>query len=575
MEAWFDRFPGRLEWELEQFVGRGLRFALDEDELRANGRILLRGAIGHADRRLELEVLYPDLFPYLRPEVFASGLELERHQNPFERNLCLLDRSTREWNPSESGAWLVAERVPKLLDLIAAGGEELKRGEIAQGEPISAYFPPEPGTVVFVPTEALQVDPAARAGSGRLSFSPRIPPAIHIRALLSELAVQGHGRKPRVAARAADSLRAKFAGPTVPMRWVRVERPPLDRSPQALLEAAEALKPGFGSPPWHSVAGGQIAVTGVVFREEVAQGRWEDAWLFAVKLRQEGPPGVREAAYVTRGERLTPSDLASRLPPRARLDQATLAIIGTGALGAPIALECARAQAAELRLLDHDQVEVGNTVRWPYGLSTVAHHKVDVLSDYIDADFAFTSVTVARQQIGASALARSHRTESEFDALARLLDGTDLVVDASAEIGIQQLISELADERGLAQIFVTATEGARGGVVARVIPEQTGCWFCLQLGIDDGTIPAPARDEAATVQPRGCSSRTFTGANFDLLPIVSQALRAITATVNFDDGQSRGPDVFVCSLPDDGLGAPTWVQGRIEPHARCPRCSAS
>lgn len=575
METWFDRFPGRLKWELDQFTEHGLAFERDEGEFRDNRRILLRGTIEHAGGRVELEVLYPDLFPYVRPEVYAPHLDLDRHQNPFEHNLCLLDRSTRAWNPSDTGAWLVRERVPLLLDLLAAGGDELARGEVAQGEPISSYYPPEAGTVVFVPEEAMHVAAEHRAGSGRLCFQPRLPASVRLRAMICELVVQGHRRKTRVVARAGEDLRKRFGGEHVSFRWVRIDRPPLDsRSAQALFAAAEEVRGGFGSPPWQTTTDGQIAVTGFVFSEEVAQGKFDDAWLFAVKVRHPTRGGIREAVYVTRGERLTADDLAARLPARARLDDATVAVVGAGALGAPIALELARAQVRELRLLDFDYVEAGNSVRWPNGISAVAYGKVDFIADRIDLDYPFTKVIPYRHRIGGSSLSRASRRETEFDLLTRFFDGVDLVVDASAEIGVQQIIAALADERQVPQVYASATEGVRGGVVARVIPAATGCWYCLQLALDDGTVDPPPRDESGTVQPRGCASPTFTGANFDLLPIVAQATRVVAVTVTEQDAR-QGPDVFIGALSEDGLSAPTWRESSLDRHSLCSQCSAA
>ena len=51
---------------------------------------MLEGAISYEGEEVELRVVYPDSFPFMRPEVFAPGLLLERHQNPVDRNLCLL-----------------------------------------------------------------------------------------------------------------------------------------------------------------------------------------------------------------------------------------------------------------------------------------------------------------------------------------------------------------------------------------------------------------------------------------------------------------------------------------------------
>src|SRR5438874_2540114 len=106
MTVWWERFPGLLERELDAFERRGLVFKRDESMFRDAGRLLLRGSIDHNGECVELEVLYPDLFPYIRPEVYAPALSLERHQNPAQHNLCLLDSSTRAWKPHDTGAWL-------------------------------------------------------------------------------------------------------------------------------------------------------------------------------------------------------------------------------------------------------------------------------------------------------------------------------------------------------------------------------------------------------------------------------------------------------------------------------------
>jgi hypothetical protein len=118
-----------------------------------------------------LKCSYPDLFPYLRPEVYAPRLALERHRNPATGNLCLLDRSTRSWRPKDTGAWLVAERVRHLLSLFRAGLEAMAAAEVAQGEPASTYYPVTPGTVVFVPAAVLELRSDVSGVRGD-SFSP-------------------------------------------------------------------------------------------------------------------------------------------------------------------------------------------------------------------------------------------------------------------------------------------------------------------------------------------------------------------------------------------------------------------
>jgi hypothetical protein len=567
---WWERFPGRLDAEREEFQARDLDFELDEAQFRDAGRVLLRGSVVYEGDDLELEVLYPDLYPYLRPEVFAPGLSLPRHQNPSHYNLCLLDRNTRAWSPVRTAAWLVAERVPYLLSLIEGDPEAMRAAEVPQGEPASSFFPTPPGMVVFVPADALGLDHEHRRGSGRLHFGAEAPPRIAIRALLGELVVRSQNRKTKVIARADDALARRFSGDPKQMRWVRLDAAPQEFTAEGVFAAAEEAQSGFGRPPWQPVADGEIAVTGVVFPEEVRQSEYEDAWLFAVRFRRHAQGHRGQGTFVIRGERLTPEDLGARIPALSALRDATIAQVGLGALGAPLALELARSQVGAFRLLENDRVEAAQIVRWPFGISAVGHQKLEAVAGTIVQNYPYTRVERFDHHLGQTALDRQNRSENELDLLDRFLGGASLLLDASAELGLQYLLSDLARERGLAQIYVSATEGARGGQIALIVPTRGGCWHCWGLHQRDRTIPLPPSDPAATVQPRGCAAPTFTGAGFDLLPITAQAARVASAALGGAVAQST---VWVCDMPDDGVGAPLWTPHEIPRREDCPFCS--
>lgn len=571
MSGWWERFGGRLAYELEEFRARGLDFAMDEALLARAGRVLLRGSVEDEGERVELEVLYPDLFPYMRPEVYAPGLALERHQNPATRNLCLLDRSTRSWRPEDTGAWLVAERVPYLLSLFRAGPEAMVDAEVAQGEPASTYYPVTPGTVVFVPAAALKLDPALEVGSGRLIFSADWPPQIGLRALLGELVARRPGeKKTELLARADEPLRGHFAAGHIQMRWARLQGPPPGFDADALLAAAEAVQPGFGNPPWQAVRDGEVAVTGVVFPEEVRQGVLEDAWLFAMRWRQAPNGKPREGAFLIRGERLTSEDLATRIPKLAALREARVAQVGLGALGAPLALELARNQVGTLRLLEHDLVEAAQIVRWPFGLPTVGRYKLEMVASSIEQNYPYTRVERFAHRLGQTATERKGRGENELDLLDRFMNGASLVLDASTEVGVQQLLSDFARAQRLKQVYLSATEGARGGQVVAIVPGAGGCWFCWKKWAEEGSIPLPPSGADGSVQPRGCSAPTFTGASFDLLPIAAQAARVAAAVLRHETEQAS--TVWVCELPEDGIAPPQWQAHPIEVHPDCPYC---
>jgi molybdopterin/thiamine biosynthesis adenylyltransferase len=567
--TWYDRLPDRLAYELEDLERRGLDLSLDEGERRVSRRIVLRGTIEHAGRAVALDVIYPDTFPYLRPDVLAPDLELERHINPFEGNLCLLDRSTRAWDPDWTAARLIAERVPYLLGLVAEGGEAMRKAESPQGEPISFYYSSLPGTVVFVPEAALHMDADERSGRAILA-SEEARPGVTVRALLSEVTMRGRKKKVRHLADADAMLRRRFDGQRIEINWARLDAPPASRDPDAFFAAAAKVNPELAGPHWQTVTDGEIAIQGVVFPEEVTQGKYEDTWLFAVRASGRGPDAGKEGSYLTRGQRLSGPQLRARIPALQGLGDATVAIVGLGGVGAPLALELARAQVGALRLLDGDTVETGNIVRWPLGIPAVGLAKTEALGPHLQHNYPLTDVSWYSMALGNTGGPRDAAAPTELELLEELLDGADLLIDATAEIGVGQLLADLAAERAVPLLIPWGTEGLHGGAVAVVDPPRTGCWMCLQHHLDSGSIPIPAHDDAATFQPRGCATPTFTGAAFDLLVIVAQAARTAAALLT---GRKHA-DVAVVQLAaaDGQLMAPHWTTHLLAEHPSCPVC---
>ena len=563
---WTERFPGRLEHELQEYGRRGLDgFRLDEEEL-ARGRVVVAGVTTVEGDEIALKVVYPDLFPYFRPDVFAHGLSLGRHQNPFDMNLCLLEASTRAWNSSETGAWLVAERVPYLLGLLRAGEEELIANEVPQGEPVSYYIPRHEGTAVFMSEEMTALPEAAQSGPAYFSFqNERVGSALHI--LLRQVNADRRAGGSSLLATSNDELRTRFNGPSIEGRWLRLEAPP-GRDPQAYF-AANA-EHGLPAPPWQRAGTDEVAVLGAVFKEEVRQGVWEDNWIFAINFRSANGSG---GSYLTKSEHVGPRDLMARVPRLAGLADKRVALAGLGSLGAPLALELARAQLGDLRVLDGDLVEGGTIVRWPVGLPAVGTTKAQIIQVSIANQYPYTECVGFNRRLGE---AREVPVgERDDEVVGRFLDDIDLVIDATAEIAVQHVLSDLATEADTAQLYVWGTEGAYGGVVARVLPGETGCWLCLQYAIEDGSIVAPPFQADGSTQPRGCGQRTFTGEGFNLLPLVSQATRVAVMTLLGE--LAPGRDVFVMSLRDgdEAAGAPAWMTYPLEPHPRCPRCAGT
>lgn len=291
-----------------------------------------------------------------------------------------------------------------------------------------------------------------------------------------------------------------------------------------------------------------------------------------------GPPQPeRRAQYLARSSRAGPADVIARVPELRNLPQRTVALFGLGALGAPAALELARAGVGELRVVDPDSLEAGNIVRWPLGMTTVGLRKAESIFGFINANYPYTEVIGHGLQVGASRLPVDDQQPSQVDTLHQILDGADLLFDATAEPGVWHVLSDLASERQIPYVHVWATPGAWGGAVARVLPDQRGCWVCIEHHYNDGTFPAPPADPTGEIQPSGCADPTFTGANFDLQIVSMLAVRLAIATLcrGVDGGYPDMPwDVLVLELRDEtGTPAVQVHPHRLDAHPACGRCA--
>jgi hypothetical protein len=229
-----------------------------------------------------------------------------------------------------------------------------------------------------------------------------------------------------------------------------------------------------------------------------------------------------------------------------------------------------RAQVGELRVVDFDSIESGNVVRWTHGISAVGYLKTGVIAGWAFNEYPFTDVIGFDFRLGAvpppSSNGVSAFTESE--GFTRFMDGLSVVVDASGELGIQHLIATAAEEQGVPQVFAWGTEGGWGGAVASFVPGVGGCWMCLQLAFDDGSITLPPAAPDAPFQPRGCTDPTFAAAGFAMTPIVAQTASCVARLA----GGRESTQIHVCSLQtEDGeLPAPAWDTSAIAVHPECP-----
>lgn len=568
VRSWWHIWPERLDFEIEALKSLGLEPTLDE-LAQARGQIVIRFEHSVGGQLVAFTAVFPYGYPNFPFELYAPELKLGHHQNPFAGNLCLLARPSEDWRPSDHVARFVVDQLPAV---IAAGtvtdSRAVEAVEEHQAEPVSVYYHYGDGSLVLIDSDWRLT--SACAGSLELGVE-RIDP---FRAAVVE--IQNDGAPPLIA---PDPIHARFPTP-LRGRWFRVDAPILDATPAGFLAGLIALHPDAARPRWVTVGKVDVDVIGILFPEEVAWRAASDGWVFVVRTRPAGSREARRRAgdrrthpsspgvSLARAGRYGTSDMMARIPVLAPLRGQTVSVFGLGGLGAPSALELARSGIGCVGLLDGDLVEPGNGVRWPVGLAAAGWGKAQAIRDTIVRDWPHTRIHFARWRLGTAEIGEDH----EAEALGMVLEGTDLIYDATASFVVQHYLADLARRIGVPYVAVWSTNGGWGGVVVRLRPDREPCWVCLQLSFNDRLIPHAPEDPSARVQPAGCGDLTFTGTSFDLAPVWTAGVRLAVSTLAPETYGATDWDVAVVSLRDEqgGLIVPTWTTQILGRHEQCP-----
>lgn len=604
---WWERWPGRLEWEIGEFVARGLVADVVEDPRLGANRLVIETVLElpeHGSTRLIMR--YPDGFPFRRFAISAPSLRLPRHQ-AFGGDLCVLPRGAEYWDPSTSAAEFAAEQVPRLVSLVAEGGEALRAAEDPQGEPFTTYYPSAVQGCVIVDERALAGRfEAATKGTlrialahDRLDWLTEGPPG----AIPADVG-QGY------LATAQDAAGADLLGEVPPGmagrypnhldgRWVYIAEPPYAESAQELWDAALAADPALHH--WAEIQEG-FKVLGICTNEEVRQGVVEPAWVFLVRRVSmvlpsgkagrsknpavNSPKRVASVPLIVRALRWTDDDLAVRVPELAPLRSATVAVVGLGSLGFPFMQEMAKSRVGALRLIDQDFVDPATSVRFPLGLASAGVSKVLAAVHWIKAHNPEVEIDVL-SPLRIGGVTNEPPIVTERDVLDKVLKGADLVVGATAEHDVNFQLDDLAIAYGVPRLYLWSQSGF-GGIVALLESGRTGCFHCLRLFLSEqaeagspliDVAPDVDGQPAGTIQGRGCADKTFTATHADLLPIAVQAARVAFGRLCAGSGGHPDfeGDVFAVQVrkPDGQPIPPLWTAFDLAPRADCELCNPS
>ena len=281
--------------------------------------------------------------------------------------------------------------------------------------------------------------------------------------------------------------------------------------------------------------------------------------------------------YFARAAWAATNGISVRAPELHPLHDRTIAQFGIGCLGGPSALEFARAGVGDLRILDDDHVDPATIGRWPFGLNAAGLPKVDVMAKFIRENYPATQVTPLCHRLGAPRVEGGFRSDHEI--IEQMTAGASILFDATAEMGVQHYLSDVAARMEVPYVAVVGTHGGWGGEVVCITPGLTeGCWMCYRCAVEDGSIPVSPSDPKGKVQPRGCGDVTFTAAGFDMTQVALMAVRTAVAGLcrGAIGGYPAAPwDVLTLQLRDESgqLIVPVTRGHVLGRHARCPRCN--
>jgi molybdopterin/thiamine biosynthesis adenylyltransferase len=569
MKPWWELWPERLEWELDALRSAGVEYKILEQDPKT-GVLRLSFPYCVNEEVIALEAVFPCFYPYTRCEIIAPELTLPWHQNPYSRNLCLLGRATANWDTDNSLAAFLATQLPKVLSAARTeNAEEAKGKEELQAEPLTVFLPCPHGSVVFSLDDT---DLPHDVEQGHMHF--RVAASLaEFRGVVSS--VFGKGKKTIFEVEDGPFLRAfpkHFEG-----YWYRSTFSPSGMSADEFLRRLAVEHPPVAMPKWAEFNGGRYELIGVRIPEESAWRELGESWIFILRLEQRLKANKRAPIqkFFIKTARASRSQMLARIPELSALPSKKIAIIGLGCMGGPSAIEFARAGVGEIRLMDDDSVEPGTTVRWPLGFTAVGRAKADALQSFIESNFPYSKVRDGVFRMGAVPGIGG----TSLEEYRTFFEGVDLIYDATAEEGINYLLSELAREMTIPYVGLSTTWGGWGGRVWTIHPgKDAGCWYCLRKWIDEEKIPVPPESPSGLISIPGCGDPTFTGASFDTSMIPLMAVRAAVSMMSEGiAGGYPGPlwDVVNIKLrnEDGNLCLPQWQDFKLPVHPECPNHS--
>ena len=150
-----------------------------------------------------------------------------------------------------------------------------------------------------------------------------------------------------------------------------------------------------------------------------------------------------------------------------RISQATVAIVGCGALGTVLANNLARAGVGRVRIADRDYIEANNLQR-------------QILFDEDDIARGLPKAAAAAEKlrrINSAIVVEALVEDITADSIERFITGADVVLDGTDNFETRYLLNDACVRAGIPWIYSGVI--AAYGVTMTVLPHETACLRCV------------------------------------------------------------------------------------------------
>lgn len=569
-KKWFVRIPEILQEEIDAFHNAGLNFCLDDQKLQQDQIVTFTGTVAIENKNVQLELVYPDEFPHFPIVVFADEVSLQRHQNPFAKNLCVIPHNQDGWEPWMTGAFMVKQAIQLLQDS-KIGPEAVASNEVPAPEPWSNYVQYKSPTPIFISKQIPFSCPASgrftirtrrRRNSSRKAGATSIVDDVWILNSLSGPDwTYDFPRLPKF---------EDHVGPILQGDWFRLDSAPDFNlyDPTALLEGLlrscstsirtitqlQAQVQAFERMPNKRKQKAGRPRLAIIFPEETHEpGKYRMTFLLGMYFYQ-----TNEFAW-SQPQFLSVDDHFYRIPDYLPLHYESILVVGIGSLGSAVALELGKCGIGIIELVDFERLDAGNLVRHTGTIEHVGLAKTDIVAEQIRSHFPWCQVTTTQALLGQ--VDSLTKRDGSFESLYHLMNGFSLVIDTTADGRITSVLNRIAVELGIPVIHSWVSNGAWGGRVIRYVPGKSGCFQCFDSSSPGEMSSAPISE----IYPGGCGFPTFAGTSFDIYEIATHTVRMACSTLL---GKQQGIDhVLIQHYPE-----PIVKTFTVEQNPACAIC---